>query len=156
MRGLLWFCAGIIVSAVGSVYSGCQRDTAEHHTEVRVETLTIATPAADRIIPQVRTVVKWLRPATDTVTRRDTMLLTDSVLVEVPIAQRHYSDTTYEAWVSGYEARLDSIRVFQREVTQWKESKPSRWSFGVQAGYGITPKGFQPYLGIGATVRLGR
>ena len=37
----------------------------------------------------------------------------DSAIVELPIIQRHYADSTYEAWISGpVDPRLDSIRVF--------------------------------------------
>jgi hypothetical protein len=80
----------------------------------------------------------------------------DSATVVLPITQKMYSDTDYRAWVSGYEPRLDSIKVFPRTVTvmETKYKPPSRISVGVQAGYGITPKGLQPYIGVGVNVRI--
>lgn len=74
-----------------------------------------------------------------------------SVDVELPITQKVYEDSTYKAYVSGYEANLDSIYIYQptRYITITTEPKRSKWSWGLQGGIGITPKGIQPYLGIG-------
>ena len=80
----------------------------------------------------------------------------DSATVMLPITQKVYSDTDYRAWVSGYEPHLDSIKVFPRTVTvmETKYKPPSRFSIGLQGGYGITPKGLQPYIGVGVNVRI--
>lgn len=80
----------------------------------------------------------------------------DSVAVEIPIVQRHYRDSTYEAWVSGYEARLDSVRVFAPTtvITRREWKPPKRWHVGVTAGYGYGPRGLQPYVGIGITYSI--
>lgn len=80
----------------------------------------------------------------------------DSATVMLPITQKMYSDTDYRAWVSGYEPRLDSIMVFPRTVTVRETiyKPPSRFSIGLQGGYGITPKGLQPYIGVGVNVRI--
>ncbi len=91
-------------------------------------------------------------------------LAPDSVDVELPIIQRHYAaeDSTWEAWVSGpVDPCLDSLKVYSvRETVTIREppprpiTKPKRWSIGVQAGYGFTPKGFQPYIGVGISCKL--
>lgn len=75
----------------------------------------------------------------------------DSVEVELPIEQKVYKDSLYKAWVSGFDARLDSIYLYQptRYITIKTTEQPSQWSWGVQAGMGITPKGLQPYIGLG-------
>lgn len=82
----------------------------------------------------------------------------DSIDVLVPISQKVYEDSTYRAYVSGYNANLDSIYVFHRTeyITNniLIKTKPKRFSIGVQAGYGMTPRGFQPYIGIGISVNL--
>lgn len=81
----------------------------------------------------------------------------DSATVEVPIIQRHYADSTYEAWVSGpLDPRLDSVRVYERTTTirQTERAAPKRWHIGVTAGYGYGPKGFQPYIGVGITYSI--
>ena len=83
---------------------------------------------------------------------------TDSTEVVIPIEQREYEDSTYHAWVSGYRVRLDSIRTYtQRDVVTIRENikeKPKRWHIGLQAGYGVGPRGVQPYIGIGVTYSI--
>lgn len=75
---------------------------------------------------------------------------TDSIDIALPIEQKVYKDTMYTAWVSGYNTNLDSIKVYNttRYITI-KEQEKSRWSWGIQGGIGVTPKGIQPYIGIG-------
>lgn len=82
---------------------------------------------------------------------------TDSAIVELPIIQRHYADSTYEAWVSGpVDPRLDSVRVFVPTtiITKQEWKPPKRWHIGVSAGYGYGTKGLQPYIGVGITYSL--
>ena len=39
--------------------------------------------------------------------------------VTVPISQKHYSkDSVYDAWISGYEPNLDSIRIYEKTNTE--------------------------------------
>ena len=81
----------------------------------------------------------------------------DSAMVELPEIQRHYADSTYEAWVSGpIDPRLDSINVFARTsiITKREWKPPKRWHIGVTAGYGYGAKGFQPYIGVGITYSI--
>lgn len=82
----------------------------------------------------------------------------DSAEVEIPITQKKYSDTTYTAWVSGFRPALDSIHVHPRRevvtVTQTLRGKPKRWGVGVHAGYGVTPHGLQPYIGVGVNYSI--
>ena len=87
----------------------------------------------------------------------------DSVEVIIPITQREYEGEDYRAWVSGYEPRLDSIFVFARRETvtirepslrsdRYQERK--RWGIGPTIGYGLTPQGLQPYIGISINYNL--
>lgn len=80
----------------------------------------------------------------------------DSAVVELPIEQKMYGDSTYKAWVSGFDARLDSIKLYQptKYITITTKQKPSRWNVGIQGGVGITPKGIQPYIGVGVSYKL--
>lgn len=78
----------------------------------------------------------------------------DTSKVVIPITQKVYKDSCYTAWVSGYLPKLDSIEVDQKIVVVSKPVHPKRWNVGLQGGYGITPKGFQPYIGIGVTFNL--
>lgn len=78
----------------------------------------------------------------------------DSAIVELPIIQRHYADSTYEAWISGYAANLDSIHTYTRHdytTVTLPPAKPKRWHLGITAGFAVTPKGVQPYIGGGIT-----
>lgn len=90
----------------------------------------------------------------------DTLLITergDSAEVIIPITQKVYETEDYRAYISGYRATMDSIFIRQRTNTiRIREpTKTKRFSIGLQVGYGITPKGFQPYAGIGVSVNLG-
>ena len=110
-------------------------------------------------VEKVRTEYRWLtRVTTDTVT--DYTVLHDSVLVEVPIESRHYNAPEYDAWVSGYQPSLDSIRVYQKEnyITERVtiSKPPNRFTLGLQGGYGygFKSKTWEPYVGIGLGIRI--
>lgn len=88
------------------------------------------------------------------VVERDT--IRDTVLVELPITEREYKSDEYYAIVEGYDPMLKYIEVYPRTAyinTAETVTKRKRWgvSLGVQGGYGFTPKGWQPYAGIGVT-----
>lgn len=82
----------------------------------------------------------------------------DSLTFRLPIEQSVYEDTDYKAYVSGYNAKLDSIFVYPRHETVVKTIKVppnrKRWHLGLTAGYAMTPKGLQPYLGVGITYSI--
>lgn len=81
----------------------------------------------------------------------------DSAIVELPIIQRHYGDSAYEAWVSGpIDPQLDSLRVFARTtvITRQEWKPPKRWHIGPTVGYGYTPHGFEPYIGVSLTYSI--
>lgn len=83
---------------------------------------------------------------------------TDSAEAVIPITQKRYSDPTYTAWVSGFRPALDSIHFHPRRevvtVTQTLRGKPKRWGVGIHAGYGMTPRGLQPYIGVGLNYNI--
>lgn len=80
----------------------------------------------------------------------------DSAQLVIPITQKIYEDSTYRAYVSGYHPSLDSIEIlrYTEKVYIHVPAKRQRFSFGLQGGYGYTPKGFQPYIGVGVSVNL--
>lgn len=114
----------------------------------------------DRPIVRESTIVKYkvvrLPIANDTICVSDT--IKDSVFVEVPIEQKVYSDSNYTAWVSGYHPKLDSISITHQEVSFHNRlvnnNGSKRLYLGIQVGYGITPRGMQPYLGLGVSYRF--
>lgn len=99
---------------------------------------------------------------TDTVQLYD--IKHDSVQVELPYISKEYQDSTYRAWVSGFQdVNLDSIEVFQKTktiqinntnyITKYK-NRP--FSVGIQAGYGydLMNKRALPFIGIGVQYNL--
>lgn len=82
--------------------------------------------------------------------------LNDTPTVSIPLEQAEVRDSLYTAWISGYRPQLDSIEIYQTsQVVTIREKLPApRWSIGIQAGVGITPKGVQPYIGAGISYRL--
>ncbi len=117
---------------------------------------TVRLPVA-RDSVRVRTVLRRLR-SVDTVRATDTITTVqrESVMVEVPIMQKHYEGEGYSAWVSGYEPRLDSIALRHRTIIQTKTVKnDKRWGFGVNIGYGFGRYGKPaPHVGIGLSYRI--
>lgn len=88
----------------------------------------------------------------------DTVILRDTAYVQIPIEQKRYEDSTYRAWVSGYQPSLDSIYVYPRQTyistVERVKQPPNRWGVGITAGAAYTPKGFQPYIGLGVTYSI--
>ena len=115
-----------------------------------VDTIKVVKPIA---VDSVVTRYKWVnveRVKDTTIVNEVSEVVFDTVQVRLPIESKHYTAESYDAWVSGYEPQLDSIKVYQREV----KTKQSRWSIGLQCGLGITPKGVQPYVGVGIGYKL--
>lgn len=109
----------------------------------------------------IRTVKVPVPSKPDTVGIAETPQPVDSV--ELEITQKVYSDSTYTAYVSGYEASLDSIVVRQKEVTHTiletktiPKTKYRRWNVGLIGGYGygLKNKSFEPFVGLGLTLNL--
>ena len=96
-------------------------------------------------------VTRWLPSKPDTITQWKTMTVHDSVAVAVPITSKHYGGKNYDAYVSGFEPKLDSIFVYNETqiitetITRMKP--PNKLSLSVNAGvdYGITSQFWQPY-----------
>ena len=77
----------------------------------------------------------------------------------IPIMQKMYEDSLYTAWVSGYEAQLDSIRVTEKVIntttTITKVKEGSRWAIGPTLAVGLTSDGqIRPVLGVGVTYKI--
>ncbi|MEG0560733.1 MAG: hypothetical protein RR513_09510 [Muribaculaceae bacterium] len=118
---------------------------------------TVATMRIDTIkIPRPYTV---RYKVVDTIKVLDTVISKDTLYI--PITQRIYQDSSYTAYVSGYRAVLDSITLFNRTIYKdvtttitIPEVRPKRWGIGLSAGYCATPKGLQPYLGVGVNYNV--
>lgn len=78
----------------------------------------------------------------------------DSAEVEIPITRNVYEDTLYRAVVSGYMASLDTLEIYSRREVVTVRQPPKRWHIGVSAGFGMTPRGFQPVIAATLTYSL--
>lgn len=83
----------------------------------------------------------------------------DTVWAVVPRTQKRYEDSTYMAWISGYEPRLDSIEVYRKTVTIVKRetvSKRNRFNVGLTGGfgYGVFTRKPDVWVGVGCTWRI--
>ena len=91
-------------------------------------------------------------------TLRDT--IRDSIDVPIPIVQKRYEDSLYTAWVSGFEPKLDSIRLYtpeiQTTVTKTVYESTPLLTLGVQVGggYGLIHRQPDIYVGIGGQINL--
>lgn len=139
----LWLCLLITRCTNKAATEPPQRDTI-------VDTIKVVKPIAkDSIITRFK-VVNVERIKDTTIVNEVSEVVFDTIQVRLPIESKHYTATNYDAWVSGYEPTLDSIKVYSREI----KPKQSRWSIGLQGGIGMTPRGVQPYVGIGVAYKL--
>lgn len=156
-----------LLAGTALIFNHCQHESADKSIEEETTTVSRDTVPAfiDAPIPKDSIVLRYETikvPILDTIrtTVADTLSM-DSVAVEIPITQKIYQDSTYQAWVSGYKPSLDSIRVFQpittitRTITNTEvKYKSKRWGVGVQVGVGLTPNKVEPYVGIGVTYNI--
>ena len=162
MKQKLLLCTLLILSIALNAWqyiSRSKQPQAKQEVTVQYVTDTISSPRPkDSTV--VRTDTVWLtavaKPDSSFFIHHSSLGKEDSLIpVEVPITQTHYSDTAYDAWVSGYHARLDSIQVHHKVTTitntiyKERPAKEKRWSVSLQGGIGFTAKGAQPYVGIG-------
>ena len=148
---------GIVVLAlmVGAFFFGrATKDTSIVSTKIERDTIIVRDTIRE-YYPQevVRTIVRTERVEVPIV-RYDT--IKEVVEVEIPIEAKEYKSEEYYAIVEGYNPRLKSIEVYPRTAyinTTETIKERKRWgvSVGVQGGYGFTPKGWQPYAGVGVS-----
>lgn len=85
----------------------------------------------------------------------------EDIAVEIPIEYKHAEYSDADIWYHGYNADIDSCRVFPKTVyintpyeVRIKEKVKTRWGIGVQAGYGVSKSGLSPYIGVGVSYNL--
>lgn len=87
----------------------------------------------------------------------DTLCKTDTVEIALPFEQREYRDSNYNAWVSGYEPALDSIRLFPKTTivrdSKVVRQKDRRWGVFGGVGIGVSDR-ITPCVGVGIGYRI--
>ena len=161
--GMFW---GLVICALVSFISGIfpfGKSSTKDYKETRdtiTDTVTYSMP-----VPRDSIVLKYKMAKLpiagtahqDTVYKDgDTIYLAraDSAEVTIPITQKRYSDSLYTAWVSGYMAQLDSIKVNSRSIYITRATRPKRWGVGLQVGYGVNNNKAAPYIGIGVSYNI--
>lgn len=156
LPGIVFFIAALVLGYVcgmkepspfGRIINDTIRDTI-------VDTIKYFQPIPkDSVVIRYKVVKLPVKDTTETGDKRP-----DSILVDIPIQQKEYEDSTYHAWVSGYEANLDSIHVFPKTImTRQLVRRPDkRWGLGVQVGmgYSTASRRFEPYIGIGVSYNI--
>lgn len=133
--------------------------------EQRIDTVYYAKPTPIVVSTERRivNVPRLLFAPADTVAVVRTVTVADkgdSVTLDVAIEHREYRDSTYRAVVSGAvvgEVRpsLDFIETYNRTTTIPVE-RPKRFAVTAGIGAAYTPKGFQPYVGVGVGIVIWR
>lgn len=123
-------------------------------TEVERDTIVVRDTIREYYPQEVERVVVKTERVEVPIIVRDT--IREVVEVEIPIEEKEYKSEEYRAVIGGYNPYLKSIEVYPRtQIVNATETitKRKRWgvSLGVQAGYGMTPVGTQPYAGVGVT-----
>ena len=160
---IMWLCTG---QPRVSQESEHMPDTTR---TVSIDTVAAVNPAPVDVSVINTKVVRlplWISPAKRKALEDSTLTVdvndnvNDSADVVLPIEQKTYTDSnSYRAVISGAFVTLDTIEVYRRtEVVNITHppSKPKRWGIGLSAGYAITPRGLQPYMGIGFSYTLFR
>ena len=154
MRALIFILliACCIVSFLGGYdYASkhCYNVSTVTDTIIERETITAIPDTVYRMVALGEKTVK--------VVVHDTLCKTDTVTISLPFVQKQYKDSSYSAWISGYEPSLDSIRVFPK-TTIIRESKvvrqkDRRWGVFGGVGIGVSDR-ITPCVGVGIGYRI--
>jgi hypothetical protein len=146
--------AALLLLALGLGFLGGRRSVTQSLLE-RVDTLVIRDTLIDYrpVVTEVRTVrVDTVRLAV--AHPPDTVVVHDTVEVEVPIITSRYKGDNYDIGVSGFRVELEYVKVYPQTkiVTKGYSVEPKRWGFGVAVGPSVlvAPSG-RVNAGLGVT-----
>lgn len=130
---------------------------------VRIDTVFYSRPEPVRKLPPAFASVRLPRvlfAPGDTVVNVVVATDPDSAEVRVAVVQHEYSDSTYRLRITGpaigeLGPSLEWIETYNKTTTQLRTgARRSRFAVTAGVGAAYTPRGFQPYAGIGAGVIL--
>ncbi len=156
MKALPWIICVVLLGAL--VWQHFGRIAKQHGT--MWDTIPVYdTITHDSVVPRDSVVLRWetIRQPSSRVGSSPSGGVEGAVAVSVPITQNHYQGDDYEAWVSGFRARLDSLRFYPSSyVVKPREVKSKRWvlSAGVSAGWNPFTGRFEPTVGVSVGWKL--
>ena len=149
----LLFMAALTL-ALGLGFLGGRRSATRPLLE-RVDTVTVRDTVVDYrpVVTEVRTVrVDTVRLAV--AHPPDTVMIHDTVEVEVPIVFSRYRGDNYDIGVSGFRTELEYVKVYPETkiITKGYAMKTKRWGFGLAVGPSVlvAPSG-RVNAGLGVT-----
>jgi len=168
---ILGLCTGFF--SAKAIYDKPIEESVTRDTVTLHDTIPDIAPEPKDSTP-VRTIIRWLPmrlpkksgtnesvPASaDTVTQWQYFGIAEHfadtskmIPVEVPITSKHYSSKDYDAWVSGFEPSLDSIKVYKETqyITEVRtiSKPPNKWELDVVGGidYNFKDNRYTPHAG---------
>lgn len=145
-----WHVILLLFGLVASFLAGYHAREVSSMMIPKMDTVIIVDTLRDTIpVPIRETVTKYIQVPSDTIVKH---IKGDTVFL--PVIQKEYFTPDYHAWVSGYNAALDSIDVFPKTFYVTKKIPARRWGLGVIGGYGVGRAGLSPYIGIGVYYRI--
>ncbi len=149
---------GAVLTLSASVAVRCTRNDTPNDNIIRDtlvvhDTIHIEKPVT-KLVKTVDTVMVF---ATDTVR------ISDTLYIRIPMETKVYADSTYKAQVTGYRASLDWVEVYPQTVVITEQitkqvKKKTHWGIGISAGYGATLNNKQvvlsPYIGVGVSYNI--
>lgn len=165
MKKLPWIL--IVILSVALMFSINKNVQLTNYSNVYTDTLTVFDTIPyyhpvpkDSIVLRYKYITLPTNPS-DTTTKQSPEIqivksTPDSTKISIPITQQRYEDDTYTAWVSGYNAKLDSVWVYPKTTTITKIQKlnKGRWGLGVQVGMGVNGNKISPYIGVGISYNI--
>lgn len=154
MRGLaltmtIALCIISFISGYDYANRHCTNVVTRADTIIKRDTVTAVPDTVYKTIELGERIVK--------VAVHDTLHRIDTVTVSLPFVQKQYKDSSYNAWVSGYEPSLDSIKIFPQTTiireSKVEKQKDRRWGVYGGVGIGVSDR-ITPYVGVGIGYRI--
>lgn len=135
----------ILITAAAAFAAGVRTGRHGNEPSSSVNVVTDTVWLTDTLRVEIPVPVE--RRSVRTVTIRDTVTL--------PATVRVYEDSAFRAVVSGIDPRLDSLTLYptlpvvRQTMTRTIVPAKRRWGLGVTAGVALTPRGLSPAISAG-------
>lgn len=158
-RNLKYLLLLLIAVLCGFLLGNCGKDSQLDEVErVKIKVKTDTLKVVDTLKFYTPKPVKVFK------IRHDTLRIAvagDTLATALPIESKVYKDSSYTAYISGYNAQLDSIYIrspttYITTNTEKIITRNKRFNIGVIGGFGLglKSKAFEPFLGVGVSYSL--